>query len=872
MKIKTLLAVFMITIFTLFLGFLLGAWIWSAYPIGNDAISHLAKIKFILDHWPHVRWNHQWAAGMPLFRWYPSLFYLFVAFVSNVTRLPITFVVVLFIAASFCTVGLAVYGLVFEITRNLEVSLIASFLTISTPAIWSQYIARGLYTRVISTPLLPLSLWATAKYVFRKGKKNYVSAILCISLAILIHPYYGMMALLASVLMVFFYIDGWLDKFKYMVKLMLPSLSISSYFLFPYFIPSPPGGTALSMSGTFLPFSTINYVYSLPKWGGDLALQPLLIPLTLGLFLLMFLRKRLKIDRRVAYFTFLSLLILSILSLFDLSKIDMIHLFLTFLTFFLVPVDAIMLEEEIYRRAKKMEKISNKLITFSLLLLIISSTVFFMHINFKQGIPYFKKPGSDPLDGIVSKLKIPDKAYSYRAGVSGGYGGMGQWFNYKYDVPQTRDYGSIFALFQDWHVQFTYVCYSTEDYNDTNFLLDWWAVKWILARNDHFLPGTQTTHAEKFLNKPEFYERSAEADYIYQFNYSATPIVSSTNSPTMLVIGNDIAYRNVFSALAPSGHDSRSVVPIRGKEHINDYTVSELSRFDAIILYGYDYNDPRAWSLLNDYVKNGGGLIIETGYSPDHTSSDAPLCWPVSDTVATDFGMEWNLTSAESPVTKGVNFTGFSPAVYGEHPWGVSASFDESVRPWAKTVLWVEDRPLVVMGEYEKGRVIWSGLNLPYHVISYHNYWESLLLSRMMDWVSRAPERDTSSLNHTVSRPHPEKVIVNVDSEARGVLFKECYFKNWRAYLTDPDGRRQKLSIYLAGPSFMYIDLPRVVDYPIEVVFEYSWGLDVVVWYAVSIVTFIALLIYVARGTSFQVSSIFNPFSWIEKRVKSWWR
>ena len=59
-----------------------------------------------------------------------------------------------------------------------------------------------------------------------------------------------------------------------------------------------------------------------------------------------------------------------------------------------------------------------------------------------------------------------------------------------------------------------------------------------------------------------------------------------------------------------------------------------------------------------------------------------------------------------------------------------------------------------------------------------------------------------------------------------GVLLKESYFGNWRAYLerSASSVERQRLPIYFAGPGMMYVSLPKDYSLPAKVVFEYQPG------------------------------------------------
>ena len=52
-----------------------------------------------------------------------------------------------------------------------------------------------------------------------------------------------------------------------------------------------------------------------------------------------------------------------------------------------------------------------------------------------------------------------------------------------------------------------------------------------------------------------------------------------------------------------------------GSRDIDDFSPEELSKFDVLLLHGYQYGSgEEAWDLLNAYVSGGGSLFIDTGW------------------------------------------------------------------------------------------------------------------------------------------------------------------------------------------------------------------------------------------------------------------
>jgi len=788
-----------------------------------------------------------------------------------ITSLPVELILVIALSMSYWLIGLGIYLFTSEIVNDRSISTIAPTVLISTPILWNLYVEGGLCTRIPAAGFFALSLATTIRYINRPFRMRLLFSVLCISTSMLLHPAYGVPALISCTLLTLVMAEDWRQKITLSLKIMIPTLFLICWFYLPFIQPLPPH----RLSEPFSLAVTITHIFKLPMRGSDVTFNPIFIPLTLALVMISLLY-----DRKILTENSLFKWVLAFLFLFPfLAQIFDDSITMISLALYLLPFGCLLLRR-LYDVLLPQRKFLPSLITVCLISLILSTQVWATRVNVIEKIknPVTKVP--DALSEISDILTIPKKHFMYRVAVAGSYSDLGGWFNYKYDVPQTRDYYGQGILNPQWNGLFSIIYYTTGNYNETNFFLDYWGVKWILARSDENIPGTSIPHHQKFLTRQQYYQLNGQAraiydpdEVIYEFTYrNATPILFVSNVPTLLILGDEIGYNDVFLAFAYSDYDSCHIIPIKGREYIDDYTLSQLSQFDAIILRGYKYHkQAEAWSLLENYVNEGGGLIIETGHSPDENASFiSPPC-PVEMTRKTNFGKEWHFTYVDSPVTDRINFTSFSPAVYGDYAWGVSASYNESVRPWAKTVLWNKGHPLVVIGDYGKGRVVWSGLNLPFHIINYKNYWESLFLSKMIDWAAQAPGKRTTTVDYTVNRPNPEKVIATISNEASGVLFKECYFKNWYAYLIDHEGKRQNLPIYKAGPYFMYVRVLSDIKFPIKIVFEYGMEWEEISGVIVSTITFIILVMY---ATGLPVD---KPATFLVKKLKSaqkvreWW-
>lgn len=177
-----------------------------------------------------------------------------------------------------------------------------------------------------------------------------------------------------------------------------------------------------------------------------------------------------------------------------------------------------------------------------------------------------------------------------------------------------------------------------------------------------------------------------------------------------------------------------------------------------------------------------------------------------------------------------------------ESPWTFSyAPSNSNVKPWARTILWNHGHPIIVVGNYGAGRVVWSGMNLPYHISEYKNLEEALFHKNLVEWSVQPQGYQNISCN--VKRPRPEEAIIKGYENFKGILFKENAFEGWTAHLTS-NGAAQELKIYRAGPDFMYVRVPSGIKPPFTVKFRYVGPLMDWFFATLSLATIIVVLDY----------------------------
>ena len=88
----------------------------------------------------------------------------------------------------------------------------------------------------------------------------------------------------------------------------------------------------------------------------------------------------------------------------------------------------------------------------------------------------------------------------------------------------------------------------------------------------------------------------------------APPLGTASTKPTILVVSDPATdvYSNVFR-MANAGLAPYSIyLLVEGSRDINDFSPEGLSRFDVLLVHGYQYGSgEEAWDLLNAYVSGG---------------------------------------------------------------------------------------------------------------------------------------------------------------------------------------------------------------------------------------------------------------------------
>lgn len=843
-------------------------------------------------------WKNNWFCGVPLSRDYAVLhMYLALPFAFSLgdvagCRIYLLFTLYLFAAFS--------YLLFFKLSKSKIISLALANGLIWSPAVYLAFF-DGTFTFAATQMFLPISLFLLAKYRESQNKRWLFLSSAVVGLSVLGHQAAGgLLVFIPSLIVVLFWTEARFSKrlwtyFCYVlvaVLIFMPAFAVYNYdFLNLSQIllriarenPAQYATTQAPQAWNFL-FTTNFFLY---------------VIFAVALIYVIANRNRDKAIQRAAPF----LVILTLLVIFQLLFFLGYNPVKTFIQprriFWLFPLVLASITSiwcgNMFRSPKysfNLKETSSsglgpiRAMMLASLFMLLVFTPFAVGASMRR---YFKVNCAEP--PLINEVLANDKEYllqeivplwmdasktDYR--VYNHNPSLSIWWNILFPAPVTHGYFQALTPDQNYWKSWLDAALtgslgvwgkhqSSIIGNQSLFLIDWFAIKYLVGGR------TVDSSLASYLN-----ESFTRADYMQGLQYAevtenlTAPIVEATNAPTMLIISNSDWYKNILRDLFASVNlNSKHYVPIRGSEYIDDLSYNELANFDCVYLYTYRYHSfDKAFEILDNYVANGGNLIVDTGFeSSESDSTLLPSFFPINETVKSPLGEKWNFTVSSSPITQGINFADFDPPIFEDGPWTLSfAPSDKAVKPEASVVLRNWGRPVVAVWNYGEGRVTWSGLNLPYHVSYYKNLEEIMFHRNLMNWTVQ-PKRG-NAVSFTATRPSAGEVTVKGYSGFKGILFKENAFDGWTARLIS-NAAVHKLKIYHAGPDFMYVRVPSGVEAPFTVRFNYV-GLSVDwFFFALSSATLFVTLDYSLLRGRISVNRIGKLSKRLTGRTRGWW-
>lgn len=391
--------------------------------------------------------------------------------------------------------------------------------------------------------------------------------------------------------------------------------------------------------------------------------------------------------------------------------------------------------------------------------------------------------------------------------------GLNQWFYLLSETPITTGYSNRPSqVHQDWQY---YLQTSTRRIpsgleneltkNKSLFLIDAFGIG-VLEMSQSSYPSVITSDQEIVPppKETDLFWRKISAEF-------SSPIVSAVATSPILFIGSDSGYNYFIRSIAMTNLNSKIMIPIKGPTSVNDVSAQQLNNFDTLILYQTESLD---LEKLSDFTKNGGSIFIDTGSISKFPKKKLPDVFPMDSLISKQSEDETNYQLTASNLAQNVDISKFSKLSYQNGPWKYSTT--RILRNWANPVLSFNNQPLVIQGNLGQGKIVWSGLNLPFHIVENDNFEEAKFFKNILMSLTQPPEEKPLEFN--VERRKPGEIIIS-GNNITGIYFKENYDSGWRANI---NGR--KLKVYKAGLDFMYIPLPHLSN-PVNIKLIYSGNL-----------------------------------------------
>ena len=292
--------------------------------------------------------------------------------------------------------------------------------------------------------------------------------------------------------------------------------------------------------------------------------------------------------------------------------------------------------------------------------------------------------------------------------------------------------------------------------------------------------------------------------------------------------------------------------------YVDDYTAGELGSYPALVLVGYRYHDrAKAFGMLDDYVRAGGSLYIETGWQyvdPDwDLGSPAPAVLPVGE-------LRWGALDPAAPVVvAGSTSPSWGSMAYGASSgWGASSAGASSLRTGAEALVTVGGRVVVARQELGRGRVLWSGMNLVAHASAAGSATEDQFTAEAFAWLLHQSQQGPAQSDAPISwvTDDQARITLSPSTVPTWVLFKESFAPGWSAELNWPDSpgvaAGARTVHVLDGEADLILVRLDSVPPGAHLLFNYGPTIGVYLSWALSTVSLVAMLIWMIRPRLFR--------------------
>jgi len=567
-------------------------------PAFVDAPGHAFKIWYIIDSWTKYKvipyfWDSWWYAGYPFLQVYPPLSYMIAAFSglvflggNPIAGLRLATVLSNVLAAAFMYIG------VYMLFKSRMGGIVGGIVYASS-AYRGAAVRTGMFPFYIATMFLPLIVPFYDRSLSSKNLKNYAFSASALALILLSHMQMFVYAVLTLALyMVIISILGFhgtkilfLKKFMKNVKILflviILGLCLVGFWIIPFF--SYRSFFYTRYPEFYLKIQSISNVHLFFQKGGGVYLGLTTLSLIILVF---FISKRARKDSHMIFFA-ISGLLSGFLSLYQyeafkgtiIEQMPYYHMitperwvFITFLSLAFLAGGATkyicdLLEKfNFFSQSPQIRSFWRGLLTSIILCLIIFDAGGSLVRGF-YGVPVIQS-----FPSAVKDFPDEDEYYRIYANIVGlAY------------VPAVSNRESLpgwyieGSVLRDWLYNLDWMTSYGKRENLIAPFLELFATRYYIARSDD-------------LNRIERFKRTGEFNISYKGDYCVMkvkrPIKYINVRHPILYLGKKEDLLNIVETLLFS---SNSSILIPGwKQYVDDYTVEELSKFDAILISRYD--------------------------------------------------------------------------------------------------------------------------------------------------------------------------------------------------------------------------------------------------------------------------------------------
>ncbi len=858
-------------------------------PIGGDYYNGLTYSTAFAKHtpFPPTGWLSFWHEGIPIIGGYPTTpIYLMAPLFKSMDP---SSAMEGFMIGSLLLFLVACLILFWVTSHSVALSLILTWVIFQTRGTYYQLFGEGLIAATTAQCLMPLTLIFVYLYTKHKNPRLLITGAVLTGLAILLHTAMGLLTVMfPSLVILAIYLwkqpQSRLSKLAILGKYALISFlvgSIGAYGMFLTMVKG--GGSGACNSPQCWGIYPAHFKLWLTTFSPVLAASFILTAVTFKLIK----PKKVSIISPLAFsLAFIGLSLYPLVAYF--------HWIDTFISaifprriFWAINLLLLLIASSAYLSvAKGLGKYLSRIISVIML-----AGVLFVYLTMPESLKFdtqsiFNYPGTIPanvweyitpkyqkhsIDELVpswvAKKALTENNYRFDSLDQQ----VNHWWNSVFEMPAIRGYSnSPIGENAQWlyYFQIGTAENSSKDppeliKNRSLFLIDQFGVGLYEDSARSQSGGVLGYDQKLILDDPQIMIRQDKARELTFYELSpkmTSPIVAATNATPVLVVGDEEGYQTLMRALSLTGITSRQIVPVKGPASIDALTNFELENFPVIFLYSFKGNINK----LDQFIAQGGQLIVETGALKTSLPANWPSFFPVKmisqvevyDKVSPELGVKSVLTTDVDPS----KFAQFS---YQGGSWKMGVGSQENLSAGAKTLLTHNNKIILAEKQYQQGRVIWSGVNLPYHIITNQNLDEVRLLKNILSsTVDSLP-----TVNFVMKRPVPENIQVEGD-KFRGIFFKENYNSGWHAKSSGKD-----LSMYKAGLGFMYFPIPEINSGKhLSVSINYIGNLATRGFFTLSVASFLMAIAYIIWRKPFQIVArlLHKAVNQIIKRFKTW--